>query len=346
MPLFLSLLWAETTQDPELRQRAFAGLRRFQEAQRPAKTELRQEVKRAGRAGLFTYAGETESRFDRPPVVLVPSLINPPDVMDLTPRRSLLRYLLQMGHDAFLLDWGEPAKEDSEAGLAAHIEELLLPILADFSRSPILIGYCLGGTLAIGAAARLAALGTPAQALATIAAPWDFAQYDAAFRAQADAVWEQSRPGCEALGLVPMEILQTGFWSLDPKRTIRKYADFLDMEEDSAAYRGFITLEDWANEGAPLTLAVGRELIEYCYGDNLTGRGDWHVGGTRVDPAALDCPTLAIASTSDAIVPAATTPPLDERIDLTLGHVGMMIGGRAEEMLWGPLNDWITRQVG
>src|SRR5690606_17778927 len=118
-------------------------------------------------------------------------------------------------------------------------------------------------------------------------------------------VWEQSRPSCEALGLVPMEVLQTGFWSLDPERTIRKYADFLELEEGSAAWRGFITLEDWANDGAPLTLGCGRDLMDHCYADNLTGRGDWHVGGTRVDPGALACPTLAIASTSDAIVPAA-----------------------------------------
>ncbi len=148
----------------------------------------------------------------------------------------------------------------------------------------------------------------------------------------------------------PWEVLQAGFWSLDPARTIGKYADFLDLDEDSLAYRGFITLEDWANEGAPLTLACGRDLIEYCYGDNLTGRGDWHVGGqddkTRVDPSALGCPTLAIASTSDTIVPAATTPAADMRMDLELGHVGMMIGGRAEEMLWKPWESGLKQTGG
>ncbi len=83
-------------------------------------------------------------------MVLVPSLINPPDVMDLTPRRSLLRHLLREGHDAYLLDWGEPDAADRDSDLADHVESQLLPILAHFSRPPILIGYCLGGTLAIG----------------------------------------------------------------------------------------------------------------------------------------------------------------------------------------------------
>ena len=328
-----------------MREKAFAGLRRYQQAPRPQESEPRQVVATHGRARLLTRERPGKAEKPQAPVILVPSLINPPDVMDLTPRRSLLRHLLREGHDAYLVDWGEPGPADRDSDLADHVEALL-PLLAHFSRPPVLIGYCLGGTLAIGAAARLAALGKPAQALATIATPWDFAQYDAAFGAQIERIWEQSRPACDAMGLVPMEVLQSGFWSLDPERTIRKYADFLDLDEDSLAWRGFVTLEDWANEGAPLTLGCGRDLIEHCYGDNLTGRGDWHIAGTRVDPAALACPTLAIASTSDAIVPAATTPPADARIDLALGHVGMMIGGRAEELLWRPLGDWIATHGG
>lgn len=339
-------MWSVTAQDPLLRKRAFAGLRRFQEAGRPKESEPRQIVASHGRPRLLTRERYGTADAAKAPVILVPSLINPPDVMDLTPRRSLLRHLLREGHDAYLLDWGEPMGTERDSDLADHVESLLLPLLAHFSRPPVLVGYCLGGTLAIGAAARLAAAGTPACAVASVAAPWDFAQYDAAFRAQIDAVWTQSKASCEALGLVPMEVLQSGFWSLDPERTIRKYADFLDMEEDSPPWRGFITLEDWANEGAPLTLGVGRDLIERCYRQNLPGRGAWKVRDTPVDPATLACPTLAVASTSDAIVPAASTPLADTRIDLELGHVGMMIGSRAEEMLWKPLSAWIARHGG
>ncbi len=273
----------------------------------------------------------------------MPSLINPPNVLDLTERRSLLRFLLREGHDAYLLDWGTPSAGDKSADLADHIEQLLLPLVEQLGRPPLLVGYCLGGTLAIGGAARLAALGRPAAGVASIATPWDFSRYDEEFRSSIATVWNQSKAGNEALGLVPMEVFQTGFWSLDPERTIAKYANFGEIEKDTPAYHGFIALEDWANDGAPLTLGVGRDLAERCYASNMTGSGTWSIHGTLANPATLDCPTLAIASTSDRIVPAATTPPADERIDLALGHVGMMIGSRAEQALWRGLSDWLSR---
>lgn len=281
------------------------------------------------------------------PIVLVPSLINPPHVLDLTERRSLLRFLGSRGHDVYLLDWGTPdPRADAQSDLADHIEALLLPLLATLERPSILVGYCLGGTLAIGAAARLAALGRPAAGVASIAAPWHFADYDEAFRAKLGETWLQAKSGCEALGLVPMEVFQTGFWSLDPDRTIAKYANFGEITEGTPAYNGFIALEDWANQGAPLSWAAGRDLAEGCYGTNMTGTGQWTIQGTVVDPGKLGCPTLAVASTSDRIVPAATTPLADERIDLSLGHVGMMIGSRAEESLWRGLSDWLSRSGG
>ena len=61
-----------------------------------------------------------------------------------------------------------------------------------------------------------------------------------------------------------------------------------------------------------------------------------------VDPAQLAMPILDIASTSDRIVPAAARLGLGERIDSSLGHVGMIVSRRAPEAIWRPLARWLS----
>ena len=140
-----------------------------------------------------------------------------------------------------------------------------------------------------------------------------------------------------------MEVLQSAFWSLDPARTIGKFEAFGAMPPDSAEARRFVTLEDWANDGPPLTRAAARELFEHFFRDDLPGSGKWRIGGGDVSPANLACPVLNIVSTSDRIVPAATAADVGDRLRLGQGHVGMIVGGRAEEALWHPLSDWLSR---
>jgi hypothetical protein len=60
------------------------GLRAYQEAPRPAPREPMPAIANAGRAVLRDYGGEGL------PVVFVPSLINPPLVLDLAEENSLL----------------------------------------------------------------------------------------------------------------------------------------------------------------------------------------------------------------------------------------------------------------
>jgi len=271
----------------------------------------------------------------------VPSLINPPQVLDLSASRSMLRHMGAAGHDAYLVDWGTPAADDGALGLDRHVTERLLPMLGSLQRTPIIVGYCLGGNLAIAAAAL-----QPARALATIAAPWNFDGFPAADLQEIGSLWQGSRPMCERLGYVPMEVLQSGFWAMDPGRTIRKYAAFVDMTPHSHEEQAFLAVEDWANGGPPLSFAAGRDLFEGFYAANASGRGEWHVDGLAIDPGRLSCPTLSIRSTTDRIVPAAAAPQMAENISLMLGHVGMIVGGAARAMLWEPLSQWLSSHGG
>lgn len=294
-------------------------------------------VAAAGAARLLRYGAHNT----RHPIVFVPSLINPPQVLDLSESRSLLRHMGAAGHDAYLVDWGAPVPEDTGLGLDRHVTDRLLPLLATLPRPPILVGYCLGGSLVLGAAAL-----HPFPAVATIAAPWRFDGFPLADRDLIIGLWDKARATCERLGYVPMEVLQSGFWAMDPARTIRKYAAFADIQAGSEAERAFLAVEDWANGGAPLTYAAGRNLFEQFYAANASGRGAWRIDGRTVDPSALPCPTLSIVSTSDRIVPASAGPALKSERSLSLGHVGMVVGGRAQTLLWEPLSRWLSSHGG
>ncbi|WP_084445122.1 alpha/beta fold hydrolase [Sphingomonas sp. TDK1] len=330
MPLFLAMLRNETAASAEKRAAALAGLAAYQNAPRPAPRPEKPIVARAGRAVLRDYGGHGL------PVVFVPSLINPPVVLDLARGNSLLRWLSRQGVRPLLVDWGSPPPDAAGLDVNGHVERLLLPLLRQLRRPPVLAGYCLGGTMAIAAAQAIETAG-----LVSIAAPWRFAGYGAALESFA-ALWDQAYPTCERLGVVPMEVLQAGFWQLDPRRTILKYERFGRLRPKDPEARAFVVLEDWANAGAPLTFGAGRQLFDDFLSADLPGSGRWQVAGITAHPEALEIPALSFVSTTDRIVPAASAARLGEVREMALGHVGMIVGRRARKAVWEPLAHWLT----
>lgn len=327
------MLRSETASSPERRAAALAGLAAFQRARRARRGRLAPARYRKGRARLRDYGARGGGGR---PVILVPSLINPPFILDLAPDVSLVKWLATQGLRPYLLDWGSPLPADRDLDITAHVAQRLLPLIARFEQPPILIGYCLGGTMTLAAACATRVAG-----VALIAAPWHFDGFGDAARAAIAELWRTAQPTCEKLGLVPMEVLQAGFWRLDPAKTIAKYEAFGRMVPDSRAAAAFVALEDWANAGAPLPYAAGRQLFEDFLGADLTGTGGWRVAGTSVTPQALDCPAIEFVSLNDRIVPAASAANLPDRHDLGAGHVGMIVGRGARTQLWDPLMDWL-----
>lgn len=327
------MLRNETATSPERRAAALAGLRAYQDAprgraRRPAPARFRK-----GRVRLRDYSAKGSTGRA---VIVIPSLINPPFVLDLLPDVSLMRWLSDQGFRPFLLDWGNPKPAERAMDVTAHVERLLLPLIGKFDEPPVLAGYCLGGTIAMAAACAV-----PVAGLAMIAAPWRFSGFGDAARADIAELWRAAQPTCETLGLVPMEVLQTGFWRLDPARTIAKYEAFAAMEPGSPAARSFVAMEDWANAGAPLPYAAGREMFDDFIDADVPGTGRWRVAGTIADPAKLTCPAIDFVSKTDRIVPARSAADLPDRRDLGAGHVGMIVGRGAQSQLWEPLADWL-----
>ncbi|MEO6247598.1 MAG: alpha/beta hydrolase [Sphingomicrobium sp.] len=325
LPLFLELVRNVAEQDPALAKRALDGLARYAREQRAPAPPQRPPIGEAGGAVLRDHGG------NGPPLILIPSMINPPHVLDL-PGQSLAD-ALSAQHHVMLLDWGL-AGARADIDLAGHIETILLPLVERIGREASLVGYCLGGTMAL-AVANL----TPVARVATLAAPWCFSAYPQDARQALAQLWERSAPAARLLGVLPTEVLQLAFWSLDPQGMVAKFARLAEEPDGSETVRRFIVLEDWANDGEPLPVPSARELIEQLFLADCTGRGEWCIGGIRVVPDPVRA--LHFTARADRIVPAASAPPGPSHA-VSSGHVGMIVGGRAAELLHAPLLDFLA----
>ena len=282
-------------------------------------------------------------------VLVIPSLINRWEVLDLTAEKSLLRAMAAEGLRPYLVDWGTPDAEERRFDLTAYVarlERALAFVARRARRAPVVLGYCMGGTLGVALTQHRP---RKVAGLALLAAPWDFHadKTGHAFLLSAGPVLAGL---ADRLGELPVDVLQTLFWSVDPWLAVKKFPRFLNMDQEGEHARDFVLLEDWLNGGAPLAGPVARECLVGWYGENLPGRGKWVVGGKRIVPSKITRPALVMIPSGDRIVPPQSAAALADprrglknatRLDLPLGHIGMVVSSRARELAWTPLIDWV-----
>jgi polyhydroxyalkanoate synthase len=336
LPLFLSLASRKLGDDPERLKAVLDGLNRYQSAPPTAPMPPMAELARRGGVRLLEAGGPV----DGPLLVVIPSLINAPAVLDLAPGRSLVRHLAAEGHHVLLLDWGPMGRSERRLGMAGLVSARLMPLLRQLPGQVSLLGYCMGGTLAV-AAAQL--LGARLNRLALIAAPWHFDGFPAEARRAALETWTTIRPLGAGLGAVPVTLLNPLFWSLDEDAVLAKFEALSRRPADDPHVGWFAAVEDWANSGAPLPLPAARDMFLKAFGADRIGRGLWRVGGQPIDPGTITAPILDFGATKDRIVPPAARlrrAGIDSR-DVNSGHVGMVVGSGAAETLWVPLSNWL-----
>jgi polyhydroxyalkanoate synthase len=275
------------------------------------------------------------------PILVVPSLINRAYILDLSERRSLLRWLAGKGFRPLLVDWGTPKADELGFGLDEYVAGRLSAALDHVLRlagKPVLLGYCMGGLLGLA----LAALRPKDLAgLVLLATPWDFHRPDLRPSRQVMSMEPALRDAMALHGQMPADLLQIMFALQDPAAVERKFRQFLGFKPSSAAARNFVALEDWANDCVPLVAKVAEQTLFGWYGDNLPAKGEWSVAGKLVDPRAVDLPSLVLVPSRDRIVPMAQALPLGralpraETVVAEGGHVGMLVGARAVTEVYG-----------
>ncbi len=305
------------------------------------------EVWRQGRARILDYGGEPAA----PTVLFVPSLVNRGYILDLSTRRSLLRYLSGAGLRPFLLDWGAPGTAERRFRLEDYIAGPLAQALDAVKNlggaPPTLAGYCMGGTLSVAAASLWP---ERVGALALLATPWDFHPAANGLTPFFAAARHFLGPALAHFGSLPVDILQLFFIGLDPELSARKFARFADLAPASDEALDFVAIEDWANDGISLAGPVAAECLFEWYGANTPAKGNWRIAGEVVDPCRIACPTLVVVPATDRIVPPAAAAPLArlipnaEVLEPRAGHIGMVAGAHAEAMLWRPLATWLKKR--
>ena len=270
LPLFLELVREVSERDPELARDALAGLRVY-ERRRGASGRRRSRKSRASAALPCAITAAT-GRLS----VLVPSLINPPRILDLDEQISLTAAIARMGRRALLLDWGKRG-ERSGLSVAGHIEELLVPLLREHRRA--------------GRAGRLLPRrdnGDRRREPRRGRAGRDH-RGAVAFRALSRGVDAARCRTCGATPKPPAERSARCRWKCCRPRSGRSIPSARCASSPSSARldprapdaRRFVELEEWANEGEPLPYPAAKELIEDLFGRDLPGSRPMEVGGRR-----------------------------------------------------------------
>lgn len=287
------------------------------------------------------------------PLLIIPSLINKANILDISEEQSMLRWFNMHGIDAYMLDWGNFSNDqENEIEMEALVQEKLSNSIQAVSKHTgkkvDVAGYCMGGVLLL---ASYSYAQDHIRRMVLLASPWDF-KIGASSLASNVRIWSPTvLPIVKERGCLPAEWVQALFASLDPKGSAQKFIKFVSTDQSSSEAELFVSVEDWLNDGIDLPGNIAQHCIQDWFVDNKPALGQWYVAGRKVDLGDIKSDVLIIASKKDMLVPydcalSVKNSLCSARVSVitpNCGHIGLIVGRQAKDTVWHPMLDWLKK---
>jgi polyhydroxyalkanoate synthase len=276
---------------------------------------------------LIQYAPATDEVWKRP-ILYVPPLVNKYYLLDLQPKSSLIRWLVEQGHTVFVISWVNPGPELADKGLADYIRQGPIEALdaigkATGEREVDMFGFCMGGTLVAIALALLAAKGEGGRVASatTIGTMFDFSHL---------GQWATfSEP--EQLRAMERHLLHKGFMAAQDLQALFSAVRANDLIWSSVVNHYLLDREappsdilHWFADGAHIPRAFLLEWARDILKDNKLAKGGLELDGVRIDLGAVKTPLLAISLKDDHVSAWQATY---DSARLVGGDVAFLLGG-------------------
>jgi polyhydroxyalkanoate synthase len=285
------------------------------------------------------------------PILIIYALINRPYILDLQPDRSVVRRLLEAGHDVYMIDWNEPTRLDQHLTLDDYVNRYIENCVDEVrdrsgQDSINILGYCMGGTMSVMYSALHP---EKVNALGLMAAGLCFDQTGGMLELWGGEDHYDPELVTETFGNVPSDMLDVGFALMDPVNNyVSKYIRFYDNMENEEFVENFARMEKWLGDGVDVAGAAYDQFLSDIYQENKLYNNELELDGKHVDLNNLEMPILQIIGEYDHLIPPEASKPFNEvvpsedvrTIEYSTGHIGLSVSSSSHENVWPEVCDW------